>query len=139
MKSPDDISPKARALHFRSIVVDTHDDTTQRMLDPQFDLGARHPDGGWVMVGKTGEEYKGIAKFFTFLSDTDRQAQLHQVSGFEAKRSLIDSRAMVAHVNHRSHLRHSFLRPDLNRMRHGDPGFTAMRAASVRSRFALRS
>jgi membrane dipeptidase len=45
MKSPDDISPKARALHFRSIVVDTHDDTTQRMLDPQFDLGARHPEG----------------------------------------------------------------------------------------------
>jgi membrane dipeptidase len=45
IKSPDDISPKARALHFRSLVVDTHDDTTQRMLDPQFDLGVRHPEG----------------------------------------------------------------------------------------------
>jgi membrane dipeptidase len=45
VKSSDGISPKARALHFRSIVVDTHDDTTQRLLDPQFDLGVRHADG----------------------------------------------------------------------------------------------
>ena len=27
----------------------------------------------WVMGGKKPEEYKGVAKFFTFLSDTDRQ------------------------------------------------------------------
>src|SRR6202046_232989 len=39
------VSQKARDLHFRSIVVDTHDDTTQRLLDPKFDLGARHTDG----------------------------------------------------------------------------------------------
>src|SRR6202158_2204108 len=36
----------------------------------------------WVMGGKTPEEYKGVAKFFTFLSDTDRQIYLHQVSGY---------------------------------------------------------
>jgi sn-glycerol 3-phosphate transport system substrate-binding protein len=36
----------------------------------------------WVMGGKKPEEYKGIAKFFTFLSDTDRQVQLHTVSGY---------------------------------------------------------
>ncbi|CAN5552200.1 sn-glycerol-3-phosphate ABC transporter substrate-binding protein UgpB [soil metagenome] len=36
----------------------------------------------WVMGGKTPEEYKGVAKFFTFLSDTDRQAKLHQESGY---------------------------------------------------------
>ncbi|KAF0228022.1 MAG: sn-glycerol 3-phosphate transport system substrate-binding [Beijerinckiaceae bacterium] len=36
----------------------------------------------WVMGGKKAEEYKGVAKFFTFLSDTDRQAQLHTVSGY---------------------------------------------------------
>lgn len=36
----------------------------------------------WVMGGKTPEEYKGIAKFFTFLSDTDRQVGLHEVSGY---------------------------------------------------------
>jgi membrane dipeptidase len=40
-----DISQQARDLHFNSIVVDTHDDTTQRLLDPKFDLGARHADG----------------------------------------------------------------------------------------------
>ncbi|HJZ66104.1 MAG TPA: dipeptidase [Candidatus Acidoferrum sp.] len=41
----DSISEKANRLHFSSIVVDTHDDTTQRLLDPKFDLAARHGDG----------------------------------------------------------------------------------------------
>jgi len=36
----------------------------------------------WVMGGKSAEEYKGVAKFFAFLSDTDRQAKLHQESGY---------------------------------------------------------
>jgi sn-glycerol 3-phosphate transport system substrate-binding protein len=36
----------------------------------------------WVMGGKQPAEYKGIAKFFTFLSDTDRQVYLHEVSGY---------------------------------------------------------
>jgi sn-glycerol 3-phosphate transport system substrate-binding protein len=36
----------------------------------------------WVMGGKSAAEYKGVAKFFTFLSDTDRQARLHQESGY---------------------------------------------------------
>src|ERR1700751_3994841 len=40
-----DVSQKAHDLHFSSIVVDTHDDTTQRLLDPKFDLGVRHTDG----------------------------------------------------------------------------------------------
>jgi membrane dipeptidase len=40
-----DLTPRARTLHFHSIVVDTHDDTTQRFLNPEFDLGVRHPDG----------------------------------------------------------------------------------------------
>jgi len=39
------ISPAARELHSKSIVIDTHDDTTQRLLDPKFDFGARHTDG----------------------------------------------------------------------------------------------
>jgi membrane dipeptidase len=39
------VSDKAHDLHFRSIVVDTHDDTTQRLLDPKFNLGVRHSDG----------------------------------------------------------------------------------------------
>jgi len=40
-----DISAAARALHFRSIVIDTHADTTQRLIYDGFDLGKRHPDG----------------------------------------------------------------------------------------------
>lgn len=43
--SPSSISARARALHFRSIVVDTHADTTQRLVFDRFDLGARHADG----------------------------------------------------------------------------------------------
>ena len=41
----DTISEKARKLHFSSIVVDTHDDTTQRFLDGKFDLGTRSATG----------------------------------------------------------------------------------------------
>ncbi|HEX8763920.1 MAG TPA: dipeptidase [Candidatus Acidoferrum sp.] len=41
----DDISARAKKLHFSSIVVDTHDDTTQRFLDGKFDIGTRHADG----------------------------------------------------------------------------------------------
>ena len=41
----DDIGARARKLHFSSIVVDTHDDTTQRFLDDDFDLGPRNPRG----------------------------------------------------------------------------------------------
>jgi membrane dipeptidase len=39
------VSEKARKLHFSSIVVDTHDDTTQRFLDGKFDLGERTNTG----------------------------------------------------------------------------------------------
>src|SRR5713226_5683863 len=41
----DGISERARKLHFLAIVVDTHDDTTQRFLDGKFDLGARSSTG----------------------------------------------------------------------------------------------
>jgi membrane dipeptidase len=41
----DAIADRARELHFTSIVLDTHDDTTQRMLAPSFDLGERHSAG----------------------------------------------------------------------------------------------
>jgi membrane dipeptidase len=43
--SADSISEKARKLHFSSIIVDTHDDTTQRFLDGKFDLGVRSGSG----------------------------------------------------------------------------------------------
>ena len=45
MVAGDSISDSAKKLHFSSIVVDTHDDTTQRLLDDKFDLGVRHFNG----------------------------------------------------------------------------------------------
>ncbi len=36
----------------------------------------------WVMGGKKADEYNGVAKFFTFLSRTDKQIELHQKSGY---------------------------------------------------------
>ena len=36
----------------------------------------------WVMRGKTPHEYQGVARFFAFLSETQRQAQLHQKLGY---------------------------------------------------------
>ena len=44
--SDSEITTRARDLHFRSIVIDTHVDTTQRLFEPGFDLAARHADGG---------------------------------------------------------------------------------------------
>lgn len=36
----------------------------------------------WVLRGKTPYEYRGVARFFAFLSETDRQASLHQGLGY---------------------------------------------------------
>ena len=36
----------------------------------------------WIMGGKSADEYKGVAKFLTFLSDTDRQVWIHKTSGY---------------------------------------------------------
>lgn len=36
----------------------------------------------WVMGGKTPEEYKGVAKFLAFLSETDRQVETHKTTGY---------------------------------------------------------
>ena len=36
----------------------------------------------WVMGGKTTAEYKGVAKFLTFLSQPELQAEWHQASGY---------------------------------------------------------
>jgi membrane dipeptidase len=41
----DDISERAHKLQFSSIVLDTHDDTTQRFFTNTFDIGKRNPDG----------------------------------------------------------------------------------------------
>lgn len=36
----------------------------------------------WVMAGKKAEEYKGVAKFFDFLSQSKVQAASHQRTGY---------------------------------------------------------
>src|SRR6476646_10992484 len=42
----DSVSPRAKRLHDRAIVVDSHDDTTQRLIfDEAFDIGKRNPNG----------------------------------------------------------------------------------------------
>jgi membrane dipeptidase len=41
----DEIAGRARKLHFSSIVLDTHDDTTQRFFSKDFDLAKRNADG----------------------------------------------------------------------------------------------
>ncbi len=41
----DEISSRARAIHFSSIVFDTHVDTPQRLFFDQFDLAKRDPEG----------------------------------------------------------------------------------------------
>jgi len=41
----DDVADRAHKLHFSSIVVDTHADTTQRLLDGKFEIADRHADG----------------------------------------------------------------------------------------------
>ncbi len=43
--SAQSVSDQAKKLQSSSVVIDTHDDTTQRLLDPQFDLSIRHSDG----------------------------------------------------------------------------------------------
>jgi membrane dipeptidase len=41
----DDIAARAHKLHFSSLVIDTHDDTTQRMFSKDYDLGKHNADG----------------------------------------------------------------------------------------------
>ena len=41
----DSVSDQAKKLHFSSIVLDTHDDTTQNFSDNNFDLGKRNATG----------------------------------------------------------------------------------------------
>src|SRR5437763_2096494 len=36
----------------------------------------------WVMSGKSKDEYKAVAKFFTFLSQPELQAEWHQTTGY---------------------------------------------------------
>ena len=65
----DEIAERARKLHFSSIVLDTHDDTTQRLLDPKFDFGARHIDGS-VDIPRMREGGLSAIFFSIYISGT---------------------------------------------------------------------
>jgi membrane dipeptidase len=45
LMAADTVSEKAKAIQLSAIVIDTHDDTTQRLMDGKFDLTERHSDG----------------------------------------------------------------------------------------------
>ncbi len=87
------ISAAARDLHSRSIVIDTHADTTQRLLFERFDLGVRHADGSidiprmregglgaiflavWVPGTVTGTE--AVQRALRQVDAIHRQVELH--------------------------------------------------------------
>jgi sn-glycerol 3-phosphate transport system substrate-binding protein len=48
---------------------------------PQNSPSSAAPRSG-VTGGKKATRYKGVAKFFAFLSDTDRQVAVHKASGY---------------------------------------------------------
>src|SRR3982750_1111012 len=50
----DEVSARARKLHFSSIVLDTHDDTTQRLFVKGFNLGSGNA-GGHVDIPRMRE------------------------------------------------------------------------------------
>ncbi len=66
---PADISAKAREIHFRSLVVDTHTDTTQRLLFGDFDIGKRHGDGS-VDIPRMREGGVGAIFFAVWIRGT---------------------------------------------------------------------
>jgi len=80
-KSSDEISAKAKKLHFSSIIVDTHDDTTQRLLTPGFDIGARHNDGS-IDIPRMRDGNLGAIFFSIWMSGT--------VTGPEAVKRTLD-------------------------------------------------
>ena len=80
-KPSDEISPRAKKLHFSSIIIDTHDDTTQRLLTPGFDIGIRHTDGS-IDIPRMREGGLGAIFFSIWISGT--------VTGPEAVKRALD-------------------------------------------------
>jgi membrane dipeptidase len=86
----DNLSEKARKLHFSSIIVDTHDDTTQRFLDGKFDLGVRDSTGS-IDIPRMREGGLGALFFSIWIPS--------KVTGPEAvKRALVQIDAVCEQV-----------------------------------------
>lgn len=88
------ISARARDLHFRSLVIDTHTDTTQRLLSAGFDLAAPHTDGS-IDIPRLRQGGVGAIFFAVWIPGT--------VKGAEAVRRAL---AQIEAV-HRTVARHS--------------------------------
>jgi membrane dipeptidase len=67
--SQKEISARAREVHFRSLVIDTHTDTTQRFIYGDFDMGARHADGS-VDIPRMREGGLGAIFFAVWIKGT---------------------------------------------------------------------
>jgi membrane dipeptidase len=82
MSTPaDDASARAKKLHFSAIIVDTHDDTTQRLLDGKFDL-ARRDSLGSIDIPRMKEGNLGAIFFSIWIPS--------KVTGAEAAKRAID-------------------------------------------------
>ncbi len=86
----DDISVRARKLHFASVVVDTHDDTTQRFLDGDFDLGARSASGS-IDIPRMKEGGLGAIFFSIWIPSkiTGPEAIKHALAQIDAVREQV--------------------------------------------------
>jgi len=89
----DSVSEKARQLHFSSIVVDTHDDTTQRFLDGDFDLGARSSSGS-IDIPRMKEGGLGAIFFSIWIPSkiTGPEAIKHALDQIDAVREQVRKR-----------------------------------------------
>ena len=83
----DDMSARARKLHFSSIVLDTHDDTTQRFLDGDFDLAPRNASGS-VDIPRMKEGGLGAIFFSIWIPSkiTGPEAVKHALDQIDAVR-----------------------------------------------------
>ena len=77
----DDMPERAKKLHSSSIVVDTHDDTTQRFMDGGFDLAARNALGS-IDIPRMKEGGLGAIFFSIWISS--------KITGPEAVKRAID-------------------------------------------------
>ncbi len=84
------ISARAKKLHFSSIVVDTHDDTTQRFLDGKFDIGLRAANGS-VDIPRMREGGLGAIFFSIWIPSkiTGTEAVDRAISQIEAIREQV--------------------------------------------------
>ena len=70
--SPVKVSPEARAIHNSAIIVDTHADTTQRLLDENFDLATVTPVSDGHVDFQKIHDGNLAAEFFSIWVDPDK-------------------------------------------------------------------